>query len=245
MKHGLTFTIYHGLVASLAIHAALAAPFVLPNWNADPDESERLVVEFKGVTATDQVEEKVAQETKGEETQDKVEATKPEPSAPSQEPQPDEKEMPVEKEAERPAPSEASVAAQRPTETKTGEAGTNNVVGVTERQEAQTIRADPVTEEELLRNYVRGLSKKVQANLAYPDNARDAGLKGGPFVSFTVLPDGRIRPETLKVATSSGKPKLDAAALKTITASAPFDPPPREMTITVEVVYGEMGKNKS
>lgn len=242
MKHGLTFTIYHGLAASLAIHAALAAPFVLPNWNTDPDESERLVVEFKGVAATDQVEEKVAQETKGEETQDKVEAAKPEPAAPPQE---QEKEIPVEKEAERPAPpEEATASAQRPTETKSGEAGTNNVVGVTERQEAQTIRADPVTEAELLRNYVKSLSKKVQSNLAYPDNARDAGLKGGAFVSFTILPDGRVRSETLKIATSSGKPKLDAAALKTITASAPFDPPPREMTITVEVVYGEMGKNK-
>ncbi len=94
-----------------------------------------------------------------------------------------------------------------------------------------------------MRAYGRLVSKKIQANLIYPDDARGARLQGVPVVSFTVLANGQIRSETLRIVTSSGKPKLDAAALKTITASVPFDPPPREMTIAIDVFYGNMGKN--
>jgi protein TonB len=259
MKRRFAFTIYHGLVASLAIHASLAAPFVLPGWMPPPDEPEPLVVELEGSVGTTQVEEKLVQETKGEETKDKTEPTKPEQIAQSQPPQPQhekreaerpplpEKEAdrppPPEKEAERPSPPQettASVPEQRPEEAKTGAAGANNVAGATERQEGQTIKADPITERELLRNYVTLLSKKVQSNLVYPDEARGARLQGVPVVSFTILPDGRIRPQTLKIETSSGMTKLDAAALKTITASAPFEPPPREMTVSIDVAFGEI-----
>lgn len=240
----ITFTIYHGLIASLVIHAALAAPFVVPNLMPEPDEPDTLVVELQGVAATSQSEEKVVQETKGEETQDKKETATPQDMPPPQPPS-DEKETPVEK-AEREAPSEAvtTVAQQQPVEAKTGQPGANNVLGVTERQQAQTIQTNPVNEAELIRAYVKLLSKKVQANLVYPDDARDARLEGVPVVSFTVLPDGRIRPETLKIRTSSGKPKLDAAALKTVTTSVPFDPPPREITIAIDVVFGEMSPKK-
>ena len=64
-------------------------------------------------------------------------------------------------------------------------------------------------------------------------------LPSSPSLSCQV---GQICPETLKIAVSSGKPKLDAGALKTITASAPFDPPPREMTVSIVVEFREMGK---
>lgn len=245
MTQRLTFTIYHGLLASLAIHAALTAPFVLPLPAPAPDEPEPLVIEFKGVAAANQSEEKVVQETKDEETKDKIETAKPEDPASAQPPQPDEKQVPVDKEPERPAPPEQavpSVAAPRPEEAKSGNAGANDVIGATERQEAQTIRTDPITEADILRNYLRLLSKKVKANLVYPETARDARLQGLSVVSFTMLPDGQIRPETLKIARSSGKPKLDAAALKTVAASAPFDRPPREMTVSIDVEFKEMGK---
>lgn len=240
MKHGLTFTIYHGLIASLAIHAAIASPFVLRGWMQPPDEPESLVLELQGVNATTQSEEKVVQETKGEETQDRKEAMKPQDTPPPQPPT-EQKEVPVEQQAEREAPAEAvtTAAQQQPVEAKSGQPGANNVVGATERQQAQTIQR-PVTEAQLIQAYVKLLSKKVHANLVYPDDARDAQLEGVPVVSCTILADGRLRPETLKIRTSSGKPKLDAAALKTVAASAPFDPPPREMTIAIDVRYGDL-----
>jgi protein TonB len=57
-------------------------------------------------------------------------------------------------------------------------------------------------------------------------------------VSFTILASGQIRPETLKIVTSSGQPRLDGGALKTIRASVPFDPPPKEITIAIAVDFG-------
>lgn len=51
--------------------------------------------------------------------------------------------------------------------------------------------------------------------------------------------DGQIRPDTLRIAASSGQPKLDASALATVRVCAPFAPPSREMTITLVVGYGK------
>jgi hypothetical protein len=40
-----------------------------------------------------------------------------------------------------------------------------------------------------------------------------------------------------QIVDSSGQPKLDAAALKTIRDSAPFAPPPKELTISIAVDF--------
>jgi periplasmic protein TonB len=82
------------------------------------------------------------------------------------------------------------------------------------------------------------LSKKVQDHLVYPDDGRQAQLQGTATVSFAILRSGQIRPETLKIVTSSGQPRLDTSALKTIRASIPFDPAPKEMTVVIAVDFG-------
>jgi protein TonB len=89
-----------------------------------------------------------------------------------------------------------------------------------------------------LRDYVKGLTKKVQANLVYPDDARQGQLKGTARVSFTILSNGQVQPESLKIITSSGQSKLDASALKTIRASVPFAQPPEQMTVAIAVGFG-------
>ena len=103
---------------------------------------------------------------------------------------------------------------------------------------AQTIKTDPDPEVDRLKDYVKLLTKKVQANLVYPDEGRQAGLQGTATVSFTILGTGQIRPESVKIVASSGRPQLDASALKTIRASVPFDPPPKEMTVAIAVAFG-------
>ncbi len=57
------------------------------------------------------------------------------------------------------------------------------------------------------------------------------------MVAFTVLVSGQIRPGSLKIAESSGQAALDASALKTIRASAPFDPAPRELNLAITVDF--------
>ncbi len=122
----------------------------------------------------------------------------------------------------------------------TGNSGSTNVDGVAEQQKAQTLAAEKMEETERLRVYLRMLTKKVQDNLLYPDAGRKDGLRGTASVAFTVQADGTIAPGTLRVATSSGQPRLDAAAMKTVEASAPFAAPPRVISIAISVVYGKL-----
>jgi periplasmic protein TonB len=121
-------------------------------------------------------------------------------------------------------------------ETKVANADQKDVTGVEQRQVARRIQS--LTEAERLNIYVQALSKKVQTHLVYPEDGRRAGLKGTATVSFAILSNGHIRQESMKVTESSGQPKLDESALRTIRASVPFAPPPREMTIAIAVDFG-------
>jgi protein TonB len=232
------FTIWHGIAASLLIHAVPAAPFVWYTLAPPPDEPPTLVVELQGAVADAQSEQQAQQEIKGAAEQDK---DKPEPAKPVEAPPPEAAEQPaVEGDAALPPPTPQPTE-QKPqpqADAETAGTGANTVTGAEERQIAQTIQVDRPTEIELLREYVKLLSKKVQAHLVYPDDGRKAALQGTATVSFAILPSGAIRPETLKIVTSSGQPKLDASALKTIRASLPFDPAPKEMTIVIAVDFG-------
>ncbi len=89
--------------------------------------------------------------------------------------------------------------------------------GTTEKQAAQTIKTESPTEAELLREYAKQLSKKVRANLVNPGS----GHASSATVSFFILSDGHIRPDSLKIVASSGQYKVDASALQTIRASVP------------------------
>jgi protein TonB len=233
------FTIYHGFAASLALHAAVALPFVLYALAPSPEEPPTLVVELQGVVAENQSEEKVLQETKGEAKPDTPDVEKPAQAppattAPPDDPPPDETKD--ENEGMQPPPkAEANPLAAK---AQSGNAGANNISGVEERQNAQTIKTEREEEIDRLNRYVKLLTKKVMVNLVYPDEGRQARLQGAATVSFTILPSGQIRPESVKIITSSGQPKLDASALKTVRASVPFDPPPKEMTIAIGVAFG-------
>jgi protein TonB len=232
------FTIWHGLAASLAFHLVLGLPFVLYALAEPPEDAPALVIELQGAVAENQTEQKIQQETKGSAEQEKAEPAKPAEAAAEQAaddpPVDDNKDasMPL------PAPEPPKQTSQPPAEAKSGSAGANNIAGVEERQTAQRIRTERETEINQLREYVKLLTKKVQTHLVYPDEGRQAGLHGTATVSFAILRSGQIRPETLRIVASSGQPKLDASALKTIYASIPFDPAPKEMTVVIAVDFG-------
>ena len=234
------FKLWHGIAMSLALHSALGLPFVLYALAEPPDEPPTLVIELQGAVAENQTEQKIQQETKGGAEQQKAEPAKPAeaPAAETADDHPvDDKDAAVPPPAPEP-PKQPSPPSTPTAEAKSAGAGANTVAGAEQRQIAQTIRTDPESELEQLREYVKLLSKKVQTHLVYPDEGRQAGLHGTATVSFTILPTGQIRPETLKVVASSGQPKLDASALKTIRASIPFDPAPREITVAIAVDFG-------
>ncbi len=178
-----------------------------------------------------------------------AEAAPPEPEAEAprqaqEAPPTKQAETPQPKEAQTPppeAPQPRQAEAPRPETARTQESstapGAANVKGDDEARKAQAIK---LSEEEAdrLRKYVKGLTKRVQSNLRYPDEGRRAGMQGAATVSFTLLANGQIRPDSLKIVESSSQPKLDASALETVRSSVPFESPPKEMTVAIDVVFG-------
>lgn len=215
------FTIYRGFVASLALHSTVALPLLLRN-SPPPHEESSLVFELDGLMSDRQTEARAQQQVGDQATQTEANA------------KPDERPKDIEPEDET---ASAPPPEQNNAEAKPGAAGPT-VAGAEEQQIAQTIRSRP-TEIDLLKEYVRLLSRKVQSRLVYPEEGRRSGLQGAATVSFAILPTGQIRPETLKIVGSSGQPKLDASALKTVRSSAPFDPPPKEMTVAIDVAFSK------
>lgn len=244
IKRKLKFTIYHSLAVSIAIHSAVALPFVTHSLNMQhDDEPELLVVELQGSIADTQTDQKVLQETKGETAKDETKPDDPKPTPPepvkaASEDQPkDIVENDKEPRLPPPEPTPTPPAPQaEPTppkaEQKAPNPGANNVQGAEQQQKPQTIKTSQ-DEADRLKAYSRLLSKKVRANLFDHPERKSA------TVSFTILSNGQIRPESLKIVESSGQPSLDASALKTVHASLPFPPPPmEEMPVKLIIDFG-------
>ncbi|WOJ89957.1 energy transducer TonB [Methylocapsa polymorpha] len=241
MMQKLRFTIYHGLAASAALHSALALPLVLRLPSEAPDEAPTLMIELQGVVADTQSEERILQETKGQAQEDEPELAE---SAPAQPPASETQPMPsgvegAESPTAQPQPEEAPTPrlAAPKKETPSTAVGSENVKGGAESEKAQTIK---LSQEEIsrLKEYVKLLTKRVQAHLVYPDEGRRDRLQGTAKVSFRILSNGQISATSLKVVESSGQPELDASALQTVRSSIPFAPPPKEMTVAIAVAFG-------
>jgi protein TonB len=230
-----TFTIYHGLAVSLALHSAVILPFVFHLSALAPENPPMLVVELQGAAGQYQAEQKVQQETTGS-ASEQLEMMPPKPqniAEPDDEPNPD---TANHVDVATPPPAEAQPTPQA-VQTKSEGADANNVKGGEERQDAQTISVESDPGFDRIRDYVKHLTKRVQSKLVYPSEGRRAGLHGTATVSFAILATGQIRPDTLKIVASSGQAELDASALKTVRASVPFKPPPKEMTIAISVAF--------
>lgn len=221
MNRTLKFTIWHGLAVSLALHSALALPFVVQDLEPPPDDTPPLIVQLQGVVADEQLEEKVVRSSPDQPQQQ----SQPTPPPPQEAPPP----VPQEDGDKPPEPQQASTPPQPvpPPQAR-------QVQDPDERQKAQILKAERDLETDRLREYVKRLSKKVRRNLIPQQH-------GNTMVALTVTSDGQIKPGSLRVAESSGRPKLDASALATVRASAPFEPPPYEMKLNFNVGYG---KNK-
>jgi len=248
--HRSRFTIYHGLAVSLVIHAAIAIPFLLRRLEPPPPDSSLLSVELDGFVSDTQTAKQVMEETKGEVKQDEQQAVKPveKVETPPEEVPPEpvpEKMEPVPKQEVVKDPTEDTLPAPPPPVTqpemqnavKSADAGAQDIKGQKEQQDAQTLKKQRDEEIDRLKAYVRSLSKKVQDHLVYPDGGHRA--QGTTMVAFTITASGLVKPESIKVVESSGKPQLDEGAIKTIRASSPFEAPPKEVTVAIAVAFGK------
>lgn len=105
-----------------------------------------------------------------------------------------------------------------------------------ERQRQQSI-AHEKQDADKTREYLARLGKRLQANLVYPKEMRKSGIEGISTITFTIMESGDIRGNSLRVKKSSGYSELDANALKSALASAPFEKPPKELNVSIAVAF--------
>ena len=224
-------TIERAFALSLAVHAAIILPLALEMRAVEPDEDETLVVDLTGVTADDQSEERVTEQTAGSTAS---QATSAQDTRVAQAGERQTDQTPME------AGPTIAASPQKATAAKAavGSPGSVNIRGAEQQQEAHRLRPRVENPVDPFRAYVKTLTKRLEAKLVYPEAGRQAGLHGWPTVAFTILADGALDAHSLKLVSSSGSPKLDQSALDTVRASAPFSPPPREITLKLTLIYG-------
>lgn len=225
-------TIERAFALSLAVHVAVILPLAIEMRAAEPDDDETLVVDLTGVTADDQSEEKVTEQTAGSSASQAASAQDTRVAQAGERQKIDATPMETGP-ASAASPQKAASAKAAP-----GAPGSVNIQGAEQQQEAHRLRPRVENPVDPLRAYVKTLTKRLEAKLVYPEAGRQAGLHGWPTVAFTILSDGALGPDSLKLVSSSGSPKLDQSALETVRASAPFVPPPREITLKLTLIYG-------
>jgi protein TonB len=229
MSGRLRLSFIQACIASLLIHSAIALPFMLPRLIPKAEEPPTLVIDLQGVVSDEQEEASIQEQVKGatapdDKTADAAPPPKEEPSPPPPEPEPEK--------SQEALPETAVTLPTPPPPTPEPGKDKSNVAGAQQQQIARSIRSSQ-QERDALSEYVKTLSKKIRRNLSYVNS----GHRASAIVSFTILPDGRIRSETLKIVESTGQAKLDANALQTIRISAPFEAPPEQLNVAIVVDF--------
>ena len=85
--------------------------------------------------------------------------------------------------------------------------------------------------------YIAKVASRLQSNLVYPERMRREGIEAATTIAFAVTESGQIRRNTLEVRKSSGYREMDDNALRAARESAPFDKPPKEMTLVIAVAF--------
>lgn len=100
--------------------------------------------------------------------------------------------------------------------------------------------APPPTAEQLMAQYTAShyayILGEISRNLEYPALARRNGWAGKAEVIFTIKKDGKA--ENIRIAVSSGYRSLDQEAVRAVSKSSPFPPPPAEAELIIPVTFG-------
>lgn len=247
---GMAWTLQKGMLASLYLHALFVLPFLLMRlWPVEtPVVQDKLVVELFGMVTNQQMAESQAGEPIMQSPAVPQEAPAPPPRrraearpvAAVQSPV-KERTLPPAPEAPtppRPEPSADEVArSEEPAETAPSAPPSPEVatpVGTGPQQQArQTIQHDLQAQ----RRYMTALAKAIKAGLTYPAQAR--GATGMVVIAFRLHADGSVEPGSLLVRKSSGHAILDEQALLAVRSAMPFEPPPKPMSIALDIPFSD------
>ena len=259
------------IAVSLLIHAAVVLPFMISAFSPPSPKAgvARLDLELFGMLSDREAEEEPAdglpELPPGPKPKPEPE---PEPEEPPVQP-PDEllpepaAELPIETEEYLPDPdpipaaeSAVMIPAARPVfETAEEVTGNSAAVPFTEGIDigggggsggrdaagAQGKTSGSAGAADALSLYTARVARRLQANLVYPEKMRRNGIEAVTTIIFTVNGSGQIIRDSLKVRKSSGYKEMDDNALKAARESAPFDKPPKEITLVIDVAF-EVGR---
>jgi protein TonB len=92
------------------------------------------------------------------------------------------------------------------------------------------------TRQTLFADYLIDWKEKVErvGTLNFPDAARRLGLEGSPVLEVAIASDGSL--QSIRVIESSGQPALDEAAERILRLASPFDPFPRDLRSSYDVL---------
>ncbi|WP_019868173.1 TonB family protein [Methylovulum miyakonense] len=237
------------LTLSLVLHTFIVIG-VFAKKRSKPPQHEELVVQLVGMVNTRQVEQKQRGETNPD-TAQKAAAPLPQKAAKKA---PEKEKKPIRKvrvkEKAKPEPKlepkqEEKQALKQPSERQTLQpaqpvSGMAVPAGAESQQIQQTIKPRE-SEANLIRKYLAVLKRDIQNHLDYPEEARDTGNVGAPTIRFTITENGNILLGSLSISKSSGSIQLDQQALRAARDAAPMAKPPRQMTVTIKVVFTQDG----
>ena len=232
---------WSGTAVSLAIHACIVLPIVTWMLNAPHAtyrSSNRLNVEVVGIIAKRQTSQQPQ----------RIKIYLPKPAEPPKELN-DRKPVAVPKEpvsiepltqqiessTNAPEAMRLPQAASTPYE-DSNLSGARAQAGADTQQPQQTIAVHSDMNDRIAA-YMAQLTRHLQSNLIYPQDAKKKRIEGTSLVSFVISESGGIQPNTLVVKRSSGSAALDASALRTVASSAPFQKPPRELNVSIELEF--------
>lgn len=78
--------------------------------------------------------------------------------------------------------------------------------------------------ENLLKNFLDTIRKKIESKKKYPEAAKIAGIEGRSGIKLVILKNGHL--ESVDIIESSGNRALDEAALQSVRDAEPFPPIP-------------------
>ena len=227
------FTIYHWLAVSLALHAVVIGLFTLILSPRAPHAAShtKLRIDLVGMIANRQVEERRGGSAAAEPVRQVKQA------APRSTPAKDTtKENParMERPSDIPGPADKTTEQAEPSGPSIPSAPGAPGQGPTQRGQTITHRD---ADADGTRQYLSRLSKQLQANLVYPEEARKSGIEGISTIAFTIDESGMIKASSLRVRKSSGYADLDSNAMKSAQSSAPFEKPPKELNVSIAVAF--------
>lgn len=114
----------------------------------------------------------------------------------------------------------------RQTQTNLGITGGHELIKSSDLKMAKPNMQVDIHSENLMKNFLDIIRKKIESKKKYPEAAKLAGIEGRSGIKLVILRNGRL--ESVDIIESSGNKILDEAAVQSVRDAEPFPPIPEE-----------------